>query len=114
MRIVADTINANSSGNVHVNSLGVNPVTFASVTGGASFFQVLAKSAITVSGPINSPNAVWLEVISGSGGITINSTVGTSSSNTTVITDGPGTIMTGAGGLIRFFGHGIFSWWQHW
>src|SRR5581483_10176088 len=102
LRIVADFCNANSSGDVHINSQGTGPITFTSVTGGGSFFQVLAHSAIVVTGAINAPRTMTLEVLPGSnGGITIDAAVGTTTSTTQVIAGGNGNIITGAGGIIQ-------------
>ena len=103
LRVIGDVINANSSGQVHLNNIGTQPVTFTGVTGGAGLFQVLSSSAITVTGAITAPS-VFLEVTSGNGGITIDSTVGSllsTGTSTQVITNGSGTITTGSRGLIQ-------------
>ena len=62
---------------------------------------MLSNSAMTVTGPINAPNTVFLEVISGNGGITIDSSIGTTTSATTVVASGSGAVVTGTGGLIQ-------------
>ena len=103
LRVIGDVINANTSGQVHLNNIGTQPVTFTGVTGGAGLFQVLSSSAITVTGAIAAPS-VFVEVTSGNGGITIDSTVGSIAAGTVytqVIANGGGTITTGVGGLIQ-------------
>ncbi len=100
LRTIADEINCTTGGNVHLNNIGTGPVTFLSVTGGGSFFQVLANSTITVTQPIFAPNTMLLSVVSGNGSIIINGPVGTTSSSTSVSVEGTGSITTGTGGVI--------------
>ncbi len=100
LRTIADEINCTTGGNVHLNNIGTGPVTFLSVTGGGSFFQVLANSTITVTQPIFAPNTMLLSVVSGNGSIIINGPVGTTSSSTSVSVEGTGSITTGTGGAI--------------
>ncbi len=100
LRTIADEINCTTGGNVHLNNIGTGPVTFLSVTGGGSFFEVLANSTITVTQPIFAPNTMLLSVVSGNGSIIINGPVGTTSSSTSVSVEGTGSITTGTGGAI--------------
>ena len=96
-----------STGNVHINVLGSQAVTFQSVVGGGNFFQVLANGAITVAAGANiyAPNTVLLEILpngpGSNGNITINGVIGTTASTTQVIAGGSGNIVEGAGGLIQ-------------
>ncbi len=100
LRTIADEINCTTGGNVHLNNIGSNPVTFLAITGGGTFFQALANSTITVTQPIFAPGQMLLSVVSGNGNIIINAAVGTTTSTTSVSVEGSGSITTGVGGTI--------------